>query len=66
MDEDDDTEMAEDRIKPFEKRFFPKKSLVLKQHWLPLLNNAMHTGIVDNIKTLISKGVSLPLQYVAY
>ena len=25
MDEDDDTEMAEDRIKPFEKRFFPKE-----------------------------------------
>ena len=46
--------------------FFQKNSLVLKQHWLPLLNNAMHTGIVDNIKTLISIGVSLPLQYVAY
>ena len=27
MDEDDDTERAEDRIKPFEKRFFPKSTV---------------------------------------
>ena len=46
--------------------FSQKDSLVLKQNWLPFMKNAMHTWIVDIIKILISKGVSLPLQCVAY
>ena len=58
-DEDDATEMTEDRIKPFEKRiFFQKYSVVLEYYWLPLLNNATHTRIVESVKILISKGVS--------
>ena len=38
--------------------FFRKYSQVHEYYWLPLLNNATHTRIVESIKTLISKGVS--------
>ena len=38
--------------------FFQKYSQVLEFYWLPLLNKARHTRIVESIKTLNSKGVS--------
>ena len=58
-DEDDATEMAEYRIKPFEKWEKKQKyNLVLEHYQLSLRNDVRQTRIVKNIKTLISKGVS--------
>jgi hypothetical protein len=58
--EDDATEMAEERSHPYkEKNFFERYQSLLETYWFPLMTNTTHRGIVEEIKELRIKGVSL-------
>lgn len=52
--------MAEERSHPYkEKNFFERYQSLLEMYWFPLMTNTTHLGIVEEIKDLRRKGVSL-------
>lgn len=58
--EDTATEMAEERLQPYkEKNFFKRYQSLLEIYWFPLMTNAIHRAIVEQINDFRSKGVSL-------
>ncbi|WAQ96109.1 hypothetical protein MAR_028799 [Mya arenaria] len=59
--EEDLYEMATERTQPYkEKIFFANYQRLLEMYWLPLVTNASHRVIAEQIDKLRQKGVSLP------
>ncbi|WAQ94829.1 YMD3-like protein [Mya arenaria] len=59
--EGDSYEMASERTQPYKERlFFANYQRLLERYWLPLVTNASHRIIVEQIDNLRQKGVSLP------
>ncbi|WAR02810.1 YMD3-like protein, partial [Mya arenaria] len=59
--EEDSYKMASERTQPYKERlFFANYQGLLERYWLPLVTNASHRIIVEQIDKLRQKGVSLP------
>lgn len=55
------SDMAEERIKPYDKKsFFSRYGTLLEKYWLPLRHNAVHQTVLRQIQSLTDKGVALP------
>lgn len=52
--------MAEERVQPYkEKHFLERYQSLLETYWFPLMTNATHRAIVEQIGNHRSKGISL-------
>ena len=57
-DDDDASEMAAERVKPYEiKSFLNRYSTLLETYWLPLQNSPLHVRVLRQIQALTQKGV---------